>query len=94
MNSFQERYISLIMIEQSPFLERFSQIERIELIKATNAHLRRTPANVFRVFYLGSLFFTLFPFMRRIIFFKKVEKLIRKLVNTILLLYVSEKLST
>ena len=92
MSYFDQRYVSKIFHEKSPFSNTFSQIEKQEIINATLNHLMKMPSIVFKVFKIGTLVFTIFPFSRRIILINKVDLLLSKLVNTILLLYVSQKL--
>jgi hypothetical protein len=92
MNYFNQRYVSRIFNEYSPFSNTFSQVEKHEIINATLEHLRKMPSAIFYIFKLGSIVFTIFPFTRKLMFINKAEKLLSKLVNTILLLYVSQKL--
>ena len=92
MRYFTQRYVLRIFNEKSPFSGTFSQIEKQEIINATLGHLRKMPSIVFKVFSIGSLVFTILPFTRRVFLINRIEKLLSKLVNTILLLYVSQKL--
>lgn len=93
MSYFQDRYTFRIFNKYSPFSSTFSQIEKQEIVTATVAHIKKMPSIVYRIFYFGSIVFTIFPFIRKILLINRIEILISKLVKTILLLYVSEKLS-
>jgi hypothetical protein len=92
MSFFNQRYVLRIFNEISPFSNTFAQIEKQEIVNATLDHLRKMPLMVFNIFQLGSIVFTIFPFTRRLILISKADKLQSKLVNTILLLYISQKL--
>ena len=90
---FQVRYIHKVFLAYSPFSTKFSANEIQEIVNESIEHIKRLPFAIYQVFNFGSLIFTLIPILDRIPFFSKIEKLLSKFVNTILLLYISERVS-
>ena len=82
-----------MFLAYSPFSTKFSSNEIQEIVNESIEHIKRLPFAIYQVFNFGSLIFTLIPILDRIPFFSKVEKLLSKFVNTILLLYISERVS-
>ncbi len=89
MNYFQERYILKVFRAHSPFSSKFSASEVQEIVIESIVHIKKLPFTVNLVFKFGSLIFTLIPMLEKIPIFSRVEKLLSKFVNTILLLYIS-----
>jgi hypothetical protein len=90
---FQVRYIHKVFLAYSPFSTKFSANEIQEIVNESIEHIKRLPFAIYQVFNFGSLIFTLIPILDRIPFFSRIEKLLSKFVNTILLLYISERVS-
>jgi hypothetical protein len=90
---FQVRYIHKVFLAYSPFSNKFSANEIQEIVNESIEHIKRLPFAIYQVFNFGSLIFTLIPILDRIPFFSRIEKLLSKFVNTILLLYISERVS-
>ena len=93
MNYFQVRYIIRVFLAYSPFSFKFSASEIQEIVNDSIAHIKKLPFTVYLVFSFGSFIFILIPILDRIPFFSRVEKLLSKFVNTILLLYISGRVS-
>lgn len=93
MNYFQERYILKVFSARSPFSRMFSATEIQELTKESIAHIKKLPLSVYLPFNLGSIVFILFPILGRLPPLSRLEKLLSKFVNTILLLYISGRVS-
>lgn len=92
MNSIQSSYILKLLSNSTPFSEAFSESEKYKLALRVFLHIKTMPRIIFSTFYLGTLVFGLFPILNKIPIVKKVKQLIDRLIKTILLLYISEKL--
>jgi hypothetical protein len=82
-----------VFLANSPFSFKFSAKEVQEIVNESNAHIKKLPFTVYQVFNFGSFIFILIPKLDRILFFSRGEKLLSKFVNTILLLYISGRVS-
>jgi hypothetical protein len=93
VNYFRVRYIIRVFLAYSPFSSMFSASEVKEIVNESIAHIQKLPFTVYLVFNFGSLIFTLIPILDRFPIFSRIEKLLSKFVNTILLLYISGRVS-
>ena len=93
MTYFRVRYILRVFSAYSPFSSKFSASEVQEIVNESIEHIKKLPFAVYQVFNFGSFIFILIPILDRIPFFSRIEKLLSKFVNTILLLYISGRVS-